>query len=211
MAPCETPALHLPSPLVGPFVLCRNWTKRGPKQWITLKAEWLCGSSTNPLPPSLTETQPTLVLLKRGWPSWQRNNERCLSIKLIKLLGLESFGQTNHLYWHEAGACALSCLSAIHYMYTVHCPGIHTAIINCFVEFIAQDMTLLSRCSFFIQALLFLRVFNSTFLLEDAWDGVANKEASVSSDLVMCREAILLSKSTDQLPWELLFINKGST
>lgn len=53
------------SPVAGPFSLYRHQTKKGPKQWLALRAEWLCRSSTNP-PPSLTETQPALVLLKRG-------------------------------------------------------------------------------------------------------------------------------------------------
>lgn len=49
-APCETLALLRPSPLAGPYSLCRPRTKREPEQWLALRAEWLRRSSTNPLP-----------------------------------------------------------------------------------------------------------------------------------------------------------------
>lgn len=98
-APCETQgsAPSLPSSW-PPLSLRRPRTKRGPKQWLALRAEWLRRSSTNP-PPSLTETEPALVRLKRGRPSLQRSNEHCLGIKHIykkKIQGEKSAQETNH-------------------------------------------------------------------------------------------------------------------
>lgn len=135
--PSSAPSLPFSWPLLS---LQATEQREDPNNGSLWELNGFAGQALTP-PPSLTETQPTLVLLKRGWPSRQRNNERWLGIKLIKLLGQESVWQTNHLWWREAGACLMSCLSLLHYKSTVHCPGFHAATLSCSVEFIARDVT----------------------------------------------------------------------
>lgn len=200
-APCETLALLRPSPLAGPFSLRRPRTKRGPKQWLALRAEWRCRSSTNPLP--LWQKQnPHLFWWREANPPCKEvmNTAWALNIYIYKK---RKYRERNR-HWRQMmsnGARKEPVLHPVSPLFITD--QVYT--IQASARFSARNLTFASSCRLYLhlQALLIFPYFLHLAVQAHLWRCGEQRRWAAEGENVLVD--YLLGKLDGQLPQEPVF------